>query len=103
MNKPITVKAHLSIEAIETRYRKAKDPVERSHWQMVWLLAQGKTTKEIAEVTGYCLTWISALAHRYHDESPRGLRDRRHCIPAGICLLYPDQQAQLPQALDEPS
>jgi hypothetical protein len=40
MNKPITVKAHLSIEAIETRYRKAKDPVERSHWHIIWLLAK---------------------------------------------------------------
>ena len=42
MKKPITVKAHLSIEAIETRYRKAKDPVERSHWQIVWLLAEAQ-------------------------------------------------------------
>ncbi len=102
MNKPITVKAHLSIEAIETRYRKAKDPVERSHWQIVWLLAQGKTTKEIAEVTGYCLTWIRALAHRYNDEGPRGLGDRRHGNPGGICLLSQEQQAQLQQALEEP-
>jgi len=39
MKKPITVKAHLSIETIETRYRKAKDAVERSHWQIIWLLA----------------------------------------------------------------
>ena len=59
MNKPITVKAHLSIEAIETRYRKAKDPVERSHWHIIWLLAQGKTTKEVAEVSGYCPIWGS--------------------------------------------
>src|SRR6266851_1809617 len=102
MNKPITVKAHLSLEAIETRYRKAKDPVERSHWQIVWLLAQGKTTKEIAEVTGYCLTWIRALAHRYNDEGPRGLGDRRHGNPGGICLLSQEQQAQLQQALEEP-
>ena len=42
MNKPITVQAHLSIEAIETRYRKAKDPVERSHWQIIWLLAEAQ-------------------------------------------------------------
>src|SRR5713226_328915 len=102
MNKPITVKAHLSIEAIETRYRKAKDPVERSHWQIVWLLAQGKTTKEIAEVTGYCLTWIRALAHRYNDEGPRGLGDRRHGNPGGTCLLSQEQQAQLQQALEGP-
>ncbi len=42
MKKPITVKAHLSIETIETRYRKAKDPVERSHWQIIWLLGKAQ-------------------------------------------------------------
>src|SRR5258708_24866623 len=102
MNKPITVKAHLSIETIETRYRKPKDPVEQSHWQIIWLLAQGKTTKAIAEVTGYCPTWIRALAHRYNDECPQGLGDRRHGNPGGTCLLSPEQQAQLYQALEEP-
>ena len=82
MNKPITVKAHLSIEAIETRYRKAKDPVERSHWHIIWLLTQGKTTTEIALVTGYCPTWIRTLAHRYNDAGPQGLGDRRHSKPS---------------------
>ena len=45
------MKAHLSLEAIEKRYRKAKDPVERSHWQIIWLLASGKTAKAITQVT----------------------------------------------------
>ena len=40
INKPITVKAHLSIEEVETRYRKATDGVERSHWQIIWLVAE---------------------------------------------------------------
>jgi transposase len=102
MNKPITVKAHLSIETIETRYRKAKDPVERSHWHIIWLLAQGKTTKEIALVTGYGLIWIRTLAHRYNDAGPQGLGDRRHSNPGGTFMLSHEQQAQLQQALDEP-
>jgi transposase len=102
MNKPIEVKAHLSIETIQMRYRKAKDPVERSHWQIVWLLAQGKTTKEIALVTGYCPTWIRTLAHRYNEEGPQGLGDRRRGNPGGTFILSPAQQAQLQQALDEP-
>jgi hypothetical protein len=42
MKKPITVKTHLSLEALETRYRKAKDAVERSHWQIIWLLAEAQ-------------------------------------------------------------
>ncbi len=102
MNKPITVQAHLSIEALEMRYRKAKDPVERSHWHIIWLLAQGKTTKEIAEVSGYCPIWIRTLAHRYNDEGPPGLGDRRHSNPGGTFILSQEQQAQLQQALDEP-
>jgi len=102
MKQPITMKAHLGIEAIETRYRQAKDGVERSHWHIIWLLAQGKSTKEISEITGYCLAWIRTLAHRYNDEGPQGLDDRRHDNPGGTFILSPEQQAQLQQALDEP-
>lgn len=102
MNKPIEIKAHLSIETLQTRYRKAKDPVERSHWHIVWLLAQGKTTKEIALVTGYCPPWIRTLAHRYNEQGPQGLGDRRHDNPGGTLILSPEQQAQLQQALEEP-
>jgi ABC-type nitrate/sulfonate/bicarbonate transport system permease component len=39
MKKPITVQSHLSVEAVEIRYRKAKDTVERSQWQIFWRLS----------------------------------------------------------------
>ncbi len=42
--EPITVKPHLSVEAVEMRYCKAKDPVERSQMICHWLLAQGKSS-----------------------------------------------------------
>ena len=44
MPKKIKLKAHLSTAELENRYREATDPVERSHYQIVWLIAQGKTT-----------------------------------------------------------
>src|SRR6266705_3974715 len=102
MNKRITVQAHLSLKEIGSRYREAKDSVERSHWQIIWLLAQGKTTNEITEVTGYHPAWIRTIAHRYNDEGPQGLGDRRHSNPGGTFILEPSQQAQLQQALEEP-
>jgi hypothetical protein len=43
MQKRVAVKPYLSLQEVENYYRKAKDPVARSHWQIVWLLAQGKT------------------------------------------------------------
>jgi transposase len=103
MKKPISVKPHLSLEEVEARYRQAKDAVERSHWQIIWLLAQGKTTKEIQEFTGYCLAWIRSIAHRYNQGGPAALGDRRQTNPGGSFLLSPEQQAQLEQALEGPA
>ncbi len=37
----------------EKRYRQAKDPLERSHYQVIWLLASGRSSREVSEITGY--------------------------------------------------
>jgi len=81
MTRHVTIKPYLSLEELETRYRKAKDAVERSHWQMIWLLAQSKSTREVAEVTGYCRNWIHILARRYNQQRPQVLVDHRHANP----------------------
>lgn len=103
MPKRVTVQAHLSITDLESRYRQSKDPVERSHYQIVWLLASGKTTQEVAQVTGYSLDWIRKIVRRYNQDGPEGLGDRRHENPGGEPLLSQEQQAQLWQALHGPA
>lgn len=102
MPKRLTVQAHLSLEELAARYRAAKNAVERSHWQIIWLLAQGKTTHEIAEVTGYSVAWIRALIHRYNQRGPAALGDQRHTNPGGVFILSSEQQAELQQTLDAP-
>jgi hypothetical protein len=56
--------AHASTEELEHRYRKAKDPAERSHLQIVWLLSEGRTTEEVCQVTGYSPGWVRNIAAR---------------------------------------
>jgi hypothetical protein len=51
--KKIKLEAHLRTEELENRNRKAKDPVLRSHYQILWLISEGKSTTEVMEVTGY--------------------------------------------------
>jgi len=46
MPKRIELSPHATTEELEHRYRKAKDPVERTHHQIVWLLSEGKRTAE---------------------------------------------------------
>ena len=67
MPKRLTIEAHLQIEELQKRYRNSSDPVYRSHHQIIWLLAEGKTVKEVAAVTSYSSDWIYKLARRYNQ------------------------------------
>ena len=74
---------HATTEELENRYKKAKDPVERSHHQIVWLLSEGKRTEEVSEVTGYSPGWVRRVARRYNERGVDALGDRRHSNPGG--------------------
>lgn len=103
MPKRITIKSHLSLDELETRYRQASDPVERSHYQIIWLLAQGRPTQEVAAVTGYSRNWIYELLWGYNRQGPESLGDGRRQNLGGEPLLSDVQQAQLWQALQAPA
>ncbi len=89
---------------MENRYRKARDPVLRSHYQILWLISQGKTTTEVMEVTGYSRGWIQQLARRYNAHGPQALGDRRHQNPGARdrALLSAEQRDELARALTKP-
>jgi transposase len=103
MPKRVQVSDHLSLADLEQRYRQAHDPVARSHFQIVWLLAQGKTRPQVAEVTGYGVRWIGEIMRRYNQGGPDALGDGRHHNPGGQPILSPEQQARLVAALQSPA
>jgi transposase len=78
MSNHITLQPHLSRQELEQRYRAAKEPNERTWWQIPWLVSQGRTGREVAMVTGYSPYWIGQIAKRYNTEGPDGMRNRRH-------------------------
>lgn len=92
---------HLSLNELETRYRQAKDAIQRTHYQVIWLLTQGKTTAEVAEVTGYSKSWIYEIVRSYNHLGPEMLGDQRRHNQGNQPLLNEVQQAQLWQALQE--
>src|SRR5215211_2659125 len=95
MPKRIELSPHATTEELENRYRKAKDPVERSHHQIVWLLSEGKRTEEVSEVTGYSPGWVRKIARRYDERGANALGDRRHSNPGA------KQRALLDEAGEE--
>ncbi len=102
MAQKMVIAPHLTVAELEQRYRGAGDPVARSQWQIVWLLAGGMATAEVARVTGYSVRWNQELARRYRS-SPEAIGDRRHGNPGAAPLLNLEQQAQLRAALAGPA
>jgi transposase len=104
MPKRLELSPHATTEELEHRYRKAKDPVERSHLQIVWLLSEGQRTQEVCEVTGYSIGWVRRVARRYNERGVEGLGDRRHTNPGAKqrALLDEAGEAELVEALQGP-
>ena len=104
MPKTIKIVPHLSSKELEDRYRKARDPVQRSHYQILWLISEGKTTTQVMGATGYSRGWIQQLARRYNADGPQALGDRRHRNPGARdrALLTAEQQQELREALTKP-
>ncbi len=103
MARRLTLPPHLPLAELEQRYRRAADAVARSQWQIVWLLAGGMATAEVARVTGYSVNWIREIAKRYREDGPAGIGDRRHGNPGAAPLLNREQQEQLRSALAGPA
>jgi len=103
MPRRLAVADHLPAAALAARYRAAADPVARSHWQIVWLVASGRTCAEAAAATGYCVAWVRAVVGRYNREGPAGLGDRRRGNPGAAPLLDAAAREDLRAALAGPA
>lgn len=90
---------HLTVEQLEQQYRQSTEAVARSHWQILWLLMQGRSTAEVTAVTGYSTTWVYAIVRRYNQQGLEALGDRRHQNPGKVPLLSAALRAELEQAL----
>lgn len=80
MPKRITIAKHHTVSELLEKYRQEKDPVARSHYQIIWLLAR-----------------------RYNQLGIEGLGDRRHNNPGAETLLDEVQTAQLLQTIQGPA
>ena len=78
---------HLPIQALEARYRAARDATEARHSRAIWLLARGRTFVEVAEVLAFVPRRVEELAARATTRSAPehwatgggGMAGRRAC------------------------
>jgi transposase len=94
---------HLTVDELEDLYLSCTDPVEKTHYQIIWLISQGKTAVYASEATGVTNVWISKLVKRYNENGISALVDGRHTNPGGKFILSNDQKEELKIALLGPS
>jgi transposase len=103
MARTVHLEPHLSVAELASRYRSMRDPVERSRWHFLWLLARGLTAKTSAGITGYSAYWIGQIARRYNAYGPDGMKDLRRQARPGRQLLTAAQHDELRAALGGPA
>src|SRR5258707_7643382 len=104
MPRHIRLEPHLAVDELERRYRAAKEPHERSWYQILWLLAKGQTARAIAVSTGYSPYWIGQIAKRSNAQGPAGMTNRQYTHSHRAApLLSAEQLAELAEAVRGPA
>ena len=81
---------------------KATEPVERTHWHILWLVKEGQTPRQVAEQVGYSAGWIREVVRRWNEAGRQGIKDHRWELPGAKPLLSLDEQKELATDLEQP-
>jgi transposase len=101
----LPIAPHLAPEEIARRYRACRSGLEKTHWQVLWLLTRPDaplSPAQAAERVGLTAGWARSLLKRWNAEGPDGLADRRVAKNGGKPKLSAEQRAELFAALQGP-
>lgn len=101
MVKKVSVEPHLDKETLYSLYRSSSNGTQRSHYQIIWLIASGKTVAQVSQITGYSSNWIYQLVRKYNHSGVEALGDQRKNNGGHNCLLTDIEQGQLWQVLSQ--
>jgi transposase len=96
------VAKHLSVAELEERYKACQDVSSSRHFQTIYLLAKGHSTREVTEITSFGLRWVEQLLERYNAVGPAALGDLRRSNGVKPSVLKPELLERLSVRLRDP-
>jgi transposase len=93
---------HLSAAELEARYEACEDATSSRHFQTIWLLAKGHSTREVSQTTSFGRRWVAQLVEHYNAFGPDSLGDRRRGNGGAATVLKPELLARLRLRLADP-
>jgi len=105
MARKLSLHPHLPTPELSQRARQAPNLVEARRWQLLALVADGKTVQDAASLVGLYANYARRVVRRYNHEGPIGVRDRRldQTPPVRPPLLSAEQQQELAEAVQGPA
>jgi transposase len=98
----VQVADHLGVAELQAGWRESKDATLARHYQVIWLLAEGRSCAEVARLTGFVRRWVEELVARYNRFGPSSLGDRRRGNGAKPKILTPEVLAMLRERVKTP-
>jgi transposase len=98
----VQVADHLGIADLQAGWRESKDATLARHYQVIWLLAEGRSCAEVARLTGFVRCGVEELVERYNRFGPSSLGDRRRGNGARPRTLTPEVLAMLRERVKTP-
>jgi len=99
MARRTRLEPHVTRDELRQRYRTATDAAERSHFLVLWLISQGQTQAQAAQLAGFSERWVQEIVKRYNAGGIEAMRDRRHEHPGPARALDADGERALAAAL----
>lgn len=96
------LEAHLSVAALEERYETAREPIAKSHFHAIWLLALGHSAADVARLLSFSPRWVKALVKRYNEGGPERLGDQRAANGSAPRILTEEALAALRARIKAP-
>jgi transposase len=93
---------HLSVSALEEKYRSCTDVTAARHVQAIWLLAKGHAIAEVSATVSYARRWVERLLARYNAEGLDALGDLRRRNGTRPSVLKPELLDKLKARLRAP-
>lgn len=93
------IKFQHSSEELKKLYQQSKCSIERRRTQAIWLLSEGKSAKEVHEITAYSNVNLSRIIDAYNEKGAEGLRDGRRKNTGRPTVLSDAEMLQLAQEI----
>ena len=94
-----TIKPHLSVIELESRYETTADVIAKRHFHALWLLSLGHEADEVAELLSLSTRWVYQLIKRYNEGGPERLGDQRVNNGTEPTIVTPEALAALKERI----